>query len=262
MSRPVVIVAHPGHELRLFAWMERERPLVCILTDGSGSTGRSRIGYSTALLQACDAVPGPVMGMLPDRAWYAAILAADAGPFLAAADAIGQATERGALVIADPVEGYNPMHDLCAALADRVAAGIAGRRATYPLMTAGGEGAPLPLDAAAEGRKRAAVATYAPLAEEAAALLRTDPHALLDERIMPAGFAWPPVMQPPPAYEQTGAARAAAGTYGRTIGYAAHVRPLALRLRDAPDRDRRRSFPSVSTEGRDICDQARHMSGD
>lgn len=231
MPRPVLIVAHPGHELRLFAWMEKERPLVSILTDGSGSAAASRVGYSAALLTACGAAAGPVMGLLADRAWYAAILAGDAGPFMAAADAIVAAAERGALVVSDPVEGYNPMHDLCSAVADRVAAGLGGRRATFPLMAASGVGEVLSLDAATERRKRAAVEAYLPLAEEAAGLLRSHPRALGHEAIVPAEFDWPAALPEPPAYERIGAARAAAGVYGTTIAYAAHVRPLALRLR-------------------------------
>jgi hypothetical protein len=122
MNRPILIVAHPGHELRLTAWMERERPLVCILTDGSGGGSQPRTGFSRDLITRCGAAAGPVFGPLSDRAWYAAILAGDTAPFLDAAERIAAVAASGALVVADPVEGYNPMHDLCAAVGDRVAA--------------------------------------------------------------------------------------------------------------------------------------------
>ena len=232
MPQPIAILAHPGHELRLFAWMERERPLVCILTDGSGGVAASRTAYSEGLLRGCGASAGQMMGTLPDRAWYAAILAGDADPFLRAAESIAGAAEPGALVVADPVEGYNPMHDLCAAVADRVAALIGGRRATYPLMRPRHEGEVLRLDPATAQRKRAAVTLYAPLAEEAAVLLAADPRALAEEWILADRFDWPEAMVPPPAYEAIGAARQAAGVYGETIGYQRHVRPMALRLRE------------------------------
>ncbi|HWT08976.1 MAG TPA: hypothetical protein VN329_07410, partial [Roseomonas sp.] len=81
MTRPLLIVAHPGHELRLFAWMERERPLLCILTDGSGSIAPARTQYSDALARGCGALRGPVFGAMSDRDWYAAILSGDAAPF-------------------------------------------------------------------------------------------------------------------------------------------------------------------------------------
>ena len=35
-QRAVLVVAHPGHELRVHGWLELARPTVCILTDGSG----------------------------------------------------------------------------------------------------------------------------------------------------------------------------------------------------------------------------------
>ncbi|HUE39393.1 MAG TPA: hypothetical protein VMR29_07805 [Candidatus Binatia bacterium] len=41
------VVAHPGHELRVHHWMERVRPVVCVLTNGSGASGCSRIRYVT-----------------------------------------------------------------------------------------------------------------------------------------------------------------------------------------------------------------------
>ncbi|NMJ40768.1 hypothetical protein GWK16_05915 [Roseomonas sp. JC162] len=232
MTRPLLIVAHPGHELRLHGWMERERPLLCILTDGSGSVAPARTRYSAALAEGCGAPCGPVFGMMPDRDWYAAILAGDLGPFRAAAGAIAAAAQAGAPVVADPVEGYNPMHDLAAALADAVAAVTGGARLTYPLTAAQGGGRAWRLDAAALARKRAAVAAYTPLAAEAAALLKADPEALAEERILPAAHGWPAAMDPLPAYERFGAERAQAGVYGRVIRYADHVRPVALALRD------------------------------
>jgi hypothetical protein len=230
MTRPLLIVAHPGHELRLFGWMERERPLLCILTDGSGSVAAARTHYSAALAERCGALPGPVFGAMPDRAWYAAILAGDGRPFADAVAAISAVAHPGAPVVADPVEGYNPMHDLAAAIGDAVALRNGGARLTYPLMASRREGEVLRLDAERLGRKRAAVEAYAPLAEEAEALLRADPLALSEERILPAGFAWPETADA--AYERIGAERASAGVYGRTIRYAAHVRPIAVALRE------------------------------
>ena len=231
MPTPLLLLAHPGHELRLFGWMEQERPLVCILTDGSGSVAPPRTALSLALLAACGAQAGPVLGWLPDRAWYAALLAGDATPFLAAADSIAAATPAGTLVVADPVEGYNPMHDLAAAVADRVALLVGGRRATYPLMQPQPGPGGLALDRAAQQRKLAAIAAYAPLAQEAAALLRADPAALAQEKVVPHRHDWPAQPARRPEYESIGAGRSAAGVYARTITYAEHVRPMALRLR-------------------------------
>lgn len=211
--------------------MERTAPLVCILTDGSGSTAPARTPYSAALVAACGARQGPVFGGMPDRAWYAAILDGDAAPFLRAVEEISTAADRGAAVVADPVEGYNPMHDLTAALADAVAARTGGPRLTYPLMASQTGGMFWRLNDAELARKRAAIAAYTPLAEEAVALLRADPQALAEERLVSDAFLWP--KRSAPLYERIGAERAAAGVYGRTIRYAAHVRPMAVALRQA-----------------------------
>jgi hypothetical protein len=36
-----VVVTHPGHEVRIHGWLERERSLVFVLTDGAGrASGR------------------------------------------------------------------------------------------------------------------------------------------------------------------------------------------------------------------------------
>ena len=35
VGRTALFVAHPGHELRIYGWLERARPQVHVLTDGS-----------------------------------------------------------------------------------------------------------------------------------------------------------------------------------------------------------------------------------
>jgi hypothetical protein len=227
----VLIAAHPGHELHLFHWMERVRPLVFLLTDGSGGAAASRTDYSARCCAAAGAEPGGVFGMLPDRAWYAALLAGDAVPFQAAAEAIASesARRRPSLLVSDAVDGYNPMHDLAAAVAAGVAARLLVPHLVYP-VTGGASGEPavsLPLDAAARQRKRAAALAYAPLADEARALLAAD-GAWTIERLLRPEFAWPSEWLP--QYEKVGRERIAAGRYEVAITYREHVLPVARRL--------------------------------
>ena len=242
LDTPLLILAHPGHELRLFHWMERTRPLVFILTDGSGGGATSRIAYSADCLRAAGARAGQaVFGLMPDRAWYAALRGRDPAPFLAAVAGIAAevAVPSGVspLVVADPVEGYNPMHDLCSAVADAVAArlGAFSRRRSFALTAeAQSCGSPdLTLDAAALVRKRAAIAAYAPLAEEAARLLAAEPASLGQERLLPSYFDWPTQMTPPPAYEAFGQERVRSGRYEAPITYAEHVLPMVRAIRDS-----------------------------
>lgn len=220
--------------------MKQTRPRVAILTDGSGGAEQDRTAYSRALLEAVGAVASPVLGVASDREWYVALLSGDPAPWQAAAERIAAfvADDPPALIVCDPVEGYNPMHDMMAPLAARVATILAafGRQpalATYPLM-AGATAEPLDslrLDAAAIAAKRAAIAAYAPLATESERLLAEDPAALGEECIIGAPPPnWPATADPLPHYERVGRKRVAAGRYTSLVTYAAHVRPAALRL--------------------------------
>src|SRR5262245_66068555 len=84
--RAALIIAHPGHELRVHGWLERARPLVFVLTDGSGHTGRSRLASTSELLRGTGARPGGIYGRFADREVYAAILTRDVRRLTALAD--------------------------------------------------------------------------------------------------------------------------------------------------------------------------------
>jgi hypothetical protein len=231
MLETCLVLSHPGHELRLFGWMEIHRPVVCILTDGSGNTGEGRISFSRAAIGAAGAILGPVMGPHSDRRWYQAILAADSAPFLKVASTIADTVARGSLIVSDPVEGYNPMHDLCSAVADLVAAKVGGTRAVYALMDPLNSGSIHRLGPEQAARKRLAVEAYTPLRDEGRALLHRHPDALFCEQVSSGSYDWPEMPETPPQYEAIGHARIEAGLYREPISYAAHVRPMALRLR-------------------------------
>jgi hypothetical protein len=231
-SRPFLIAAHPGHELRLFHWMEVRHPVVFLLTDGSGVVGEARTFYSAACCRAAGALPGSVFGAISDRAWYAAILAGDASPFFQAAAAIiaEGMRQRPTLIVSDAVEGYNPMHDLCTALAARVAAVLGVPHLTQE-VTGGARGdiaETLVLDAAAQGRKRQAALAYEPLIQEVQALLRTAPEDWCREILLNQGFNWPATFDAD--YERIGRDRVAGGRYSAVITYREHVLTLARRL--------------------------------
>src|SRR5436309_1960907 len=69
-----LLIAHPGHELRIHGWLERARPLTFVLTDGSGSDGRPRLQSTADVLARVGARPGGVFGRLSDSAFYQALL--------------------------------------------------------------------------------------------------------------------------------------------------------------------------------------------
>ena len=115
LDKWLLILAHPGHELRAHHLMERVRPAVAVLTDGSGSTTTSRLGESRVLIAHAGAKVAPTFGPLTDREAYAALMAADARPFQAHLDRLADVliTQQVSAVVVDAAEGYNPVHDVC-----------------------------------------------------------------------------------------------------------------------------------------------------
>src|SRR5882724_4575425 len=71
-QRSALLIAHPGHELRLHGWLERARPLTFALTDGSGMDGRPRLDSTTAVLSRVGARPAGIYGRFPGAAFYQA----------------------------------------------------------------------------------------------------------------------------------------------------------------------------------------------
>src|SRR4051794_5659019 len=76
-ARAHLLVAHPGHELLLYGWIIQTRPVVHVLTDGSGAACPSRLGATAGFLADGGATPGSVFGPLTDRAAYAILLDRD-----------------------------------------------------------------------------------------------------------------------------------------------------------------------------------------
>jgi hypothetical protein len=233
----VLIVAHPGHELRLFDWMQRERPLVFILSDGSGGAQSSRLDYSASAIRAAGATLIEGSGQRSDREWYAAILAGDIPTFTETADTITAAalTTHAPLVVSDAADGYNPLHDLCQAIAGAVVARIACdlRPPEFLVSPAtesaiGTEAIKWKLDAEAVRRKRLAMSAYTPLTEEVARLLAEEPDALHTERLLAPTFDWPENWAP--EWEAFGRKRVNEGRFAAPITYRDHVLPIAKSL--------------------------------
>jgi hypothetical protein len=117
-SRPALIIAHPGHELRVYGWLELARPSVFILTDGSGRSGPPRTNSSVRILNRTGAKAGAVFGRFTEAILYTALLNGDFDPFVALVDELADSFVRESFdyVAGDATEGYNPLHDVCRAL--------------------------------------------------------------------------------------------------------------------------------------------------
>jgi len=116
--RPALVVGHPGHELKVFGWMSEHRPLVHVLTDGSGRLGISRLPSTARLLARTGARSGEVFGTLSDAEMYRALLEKNTPLFLDIIHTIAVSLVQHEIdfVAGDASEGFNPTHDICRVL--------------------------------------------------------------------------------------------------------------------------------------------------
>lgn len=253
--RAALVVAHPGHELRLHGWMVLAQPVVCVLTDGSGRSGQSRLKSTTRLLDQCRAAPGPVYGRFKDVDIYAAILSADFGFFTDLAEELGEAfvSEGVEYVVGDAKEGYNPIHDLCRSVIN-AAVELANKRKTNPIANfdflviglpdlksdeSRGDEIWLRLDEVALDRKVEAAESYLELRDDVANMINEAGRAAFQiEALRPVGSAGATdgLVQEPAFYERYGEKQVSEGYYRRVIRYREHILPLVIALQNYTQR--------------------------
>lgn len=230
----VLVIGHPGHELRVHHWLEIVRPEVLVLTDGSGHHPTGRLASTERILRSAGAVPGPVFGYLADRDVYDALIRGDMQPWFDLMDRLAErfVTTGVRCVVADAAEGFNPTHDLCRYVVD-----AAVTRATLlgadiralefdldasPENAEGGPGVRLDLTPDALARKMAAARSYVELEDEVdAALDRYGEAAFAAETLRDAHSGrrqWSALS--PPYYECVGRQRVSRGTYATVITHA------------------------------------------
>ncbi len=247
--RAALIIAHPGHELRVHHWLERAKPLVLVLTDGSGHTDQSRLGRTTALIERAGAAPGRIYGALSDRALYRAILAGDADVFIALAQEIAHVLDHAGVdyVVGDAVEGANPGHDACRLIINaalmRIEATRGRRLGNFEFTLEGPPDAcpPNDRDAAiiltlgedAYRRKLEEAQSYSEMAIDLRRAMHSHQlEAFRTECLRPVryGLEIGDCFEHPALYEGYGEQQVAAGFYTDVIRFRAHLAPLAERL--------------------------------
>src|SRR5438094_9237908 len=90
-GKAALVVGHPGHELMVYHWMERQRPLYCCLTDGSGGNAASRLPSTRRVLERLGATLGPLLGRYPDQEVYRLLLGQRLDVFVGLAHELAQA---------------------------------------------------------------------------------------------------------------------------------------------------------------------------
>lgn len=240
-----LVIAHPGHELRIHGWLETARPIVFVFTDGSGRSEHSRLHSTTGILKAVGACTGTVYGRFTDAQIYAAILRGEIESFTEVALSLGQAfvDEQIEYVVTDAVEGFNPCHDLCHYLVDTAVAWAARKSnrmlARYDFLLEGrpdscptalrGQAIHLTLGESAFQRKVQAVQSYPELQGEVQrAIARFGADVFRAECLRPVANAPGQFLLPsePPSYERYGEQQVALGFYTEVIRYRRHVLPF------------------------------------
>jgi hypothetical protein len=241
MKQPasVLLIAHPGHELLLHGWLQKDRPVVAALTDGSGGSGQDRTAYSRAVIESAGGSCSAIFGYFSDRDCYASILNNDRTIFDTwVAQVTGEIVRHASpALVCDPLEFYNPMHDLANAIGQAAAQAAAARIGqpvkvlSYPITRPhpGQKVVTIRLSPKALEEKRNAARSYTPLAAEVESfepVLESSREALFLDDL----FSWPDTSPVPVAYEVTGQDRIRAGRYPDLITYADHVAPMARRI--------------------------------
>ena len=268
--RAALIIAHPGHELRVHGWLEQALPLVCVLTDGAGRTQHSRLDSTTRVLRAAGATPGPAYGEMSDAELYAAVLDHEHARFTRVVDKVASMLIREEIecVAGDAEEGYNPAHDICRLIIN-AAVGLVNRTsrtqiANYDFTLVAPPGrCPEALRADsiwfnlgedAFARKLSAARNYPELRAEVEAALSgagsaglreysdfaersdfsgagaSDFHIECLRPVAAGGESAPRFDGRRPFYEDFGERRVAAGHYARVLRYREHMLPLEATL--------------------------------
>lgn len=235
-SPAALVIAHPGHELRLFRWLELQHPTVFVLTDGSGRSGRSRLSSTLNVLEATGSTAGEIAGAFTDAEIYRDIMTGHVEPIASVTARLAELLRDGGFrsVVADRFEHYNPTHDLCSVVS-QLAAMHADRAIEcydYAVTEASTAGLTVDLDDDAFRRKldmawryddiavdiRELIANIGERALRREMLRRIDPRQLLPE------------LHATPYYELRGEEQVAAGKYEHVLRYGRHFVPFVAGL--------------------------------
>lgn len=246
--KAALIVGHPGHELRVHKFLDLYKPRVYILTDGSGNKNTSRIDRSLTIIKASGACPSRVMGNFTDRQVYQMILDQDIKTITELAEEIyfDLIEHQIDMVVGDALEGFNPTHDLCRYMVNRIVSLLDQTRREIsnfdfllegpPQEQSGGDiSDPLLIDLKESDleRKIAAAANYPEIKvdfENAIAKYGREMFKVETLRPVHPPYALRSWDTKEPFYEKYGRQKIRNGEYTRAISFEDHVLPIAKAL--------------------------------
>lgn len=249
-GKAALFIAHPGHVLRAYRWLEIAKPLVFVMTDGSGPDQPARLPSTSAVLEKVGARAGGVYGKWTDVEVYEAILKREAGPFVEATRKIANELAANEIdyILGDAAEGYQCTHEMCRYMLNTALALVekeTGRKIqNYDFLLFG------PPDTCPDAlrdrairvelndddfaRKIAAAESYNEdfTHEVTKQTDRYGKKPFMVEYLMPAerGAEWH-AGRGTPTYEVYGELQVMKGKYKQVIRYADHFKPLVTELR-------------------------------
>lgn len=115
MSNTALIMAHPGHELRVFKFLSEYKPRVYLMTDGSGSKQASRVDSTLKILQASGATVAIDIAHVPDKQIYQELMTLSVERHVHWMISVLNELKLHQIdfIIGDACEGFSPTHDLC-----------------------------------------------------------------------------------------------------------------------------------------------------
>src|SRR5439155_2230737 len=133
-GRVALVMAHPGHELRIHGVLERVRPWAYVLTDGSGPGSHGRVFSTTRVLEQAGARRGEIYSPFTDASLYQFLLDRRFDVLCRLADDLAESLARHDIraVLGDASECYNPAHEVCRLLIDAAIRLVARRGAVRP----------------------------------------------------------------------------------------------------------------------------------
>jgi hypothetical protein len=239
-----LLLAHPGHELLLYGWISRNKPVVHVLTDGAAHSSATRLESTAQFLRDVGARPGAIFGQLSDAEAYTMILERNTALLLSLVTELAAELERNepAMLVCDAAEGYNPAHDLCRLIGGAAIemAGVSTAQFEYSVVhhpDSPSATVVVELTAAEHAAKMArARAQAASLADIEALVTRYGADAYRRETLSPVAD-WEAIDGgAPPLYERYGEERVAAGQYQTVIRLREHMLPLRDALRAAVEK--------------------------
>jgi hypothetical protein len=249
-SRAALVIAHPGHELRVHGWVSQYLPRTYVITDGSGHSGVSRLGSTQTVLCDLGSEPGEVFGRFSDREIYDAIREHDSALFQGLVDSLAHSfiLHDVRTVAGDAIEWFNPTHDICRMLINAAVDVVrlsSGRQiANYEFcLTEWEQGCEenhddrcwhLHLEHDRLDHKLEAACNYVELKDEVEQALANRGKDYFRLECLKRVPVAAPIVVPltKPHYEICGEKRVIDGTYHSVIRYEQHIAPLQRALCD------------------------------